>query len=47
MRALVLATFLVFAPTVGSAERTWILWGQGESYWSFSLLNIIPGPAPV
>jgi hypothetical protein len=23
---------------------TWFLWGQDEKFWSFRLLNVIPGP---
>jgi hypothetical protein len=36
---LYLTTFAASA----SAECAWLLWGQDESFWSYRLLNVVPG----
>jgi hypothetical protein len=44
MKAVVLSLLCltVFAGSA-SAECAWLLWGQDESFWSYKLLNVIPG----
>jgi len=36
-------SLLAFAASA-SAECAWMLWGQDEFFWSYRLLNLVPGP---
>jgi hypothetical protein len=43
--ALLLVVGLVLQSSGSSAECAWVLWGQDEEFWSYSLLNLFPGPS--
>ena len=43
IRSLIVVMILA-VPYVASAECAWVLWTQEESFWSYKVLNLVPGP---